>query len=121
MQEDFVIRPEAVPLVLPVDLAGELIGSHRAAAYAAVRSGALPVLPGPGRLKVPTAAIERLCGRRITAEDIEAARARLNPKRAVLLKYQASYRAGRAAITAKKINRVGGPQAQVPPGGPSTD
>ena len=99
-----------VPLILTVELAGEMLGVGRGGAYAAVKSGALPVLPGPGRKKVPTAAIERLCGRRITVEDIETAQERLAPKRAVLLKYQAEYRAERAALKNKRSG--GGPKAK---------
>lgn len=86
---------DPVPLVVSVQEAGELLGQNYASAYAAARSGALPTLPGPGRKKVPTAALERLCGRRITAADIEAARSRLAPKRDRLLAYQRDYRAAR--------------------------
>jgi hypothetical protein len=89
---------DVVPLVIPVDLAGELTGRDRVAAYAAVKSGVFPVLPGPGRKRVPTAAIDQLVGRRITAADIRAAEARLEPKRAAFRRYQADYRAARTAV-----------------------
>ena len=86
------------PLTLPVDLAGELVGASRQVGYRMVKAGTLPVLPGPGRKKVPTAAVERLVGRTITMQDIEAAKARLEPKREAFLTYQADYRRSKLAM-----------------------
>ncbi len=66
------------------------------------KAGALPVMPGPGRSKVPLAKLSALVGVEITAVQIEEARARLAPKRAALLAYQDGYRRERAARAAKK-------------------
>lgn len=90
-----------VPLTLPVDLAGELLDyGSRARAYAAAKAGVLPVLPGPGRKRVATAKLAELVGRPITVEDIEAAEARLKPKREAAKRYQDDYRASRQALSA---------------------
>lgn len=87
---------EPVPLVLPVDLAGELLGLARGAAYRYVEGAGL-ALPGPGRKRVPTARLELLLGRKLTSEDVQAARARLQPKRDALQRYSADYHAARRA------------------------
>ena len=89
-----------VPLVLTVDLAGELLGLERARAYAAARTGVIPTLPGPGRRRVPTARLEMMVGRRLTVADIEAAERRLRPKREASLKYQREYREARKVVVA---------------------
>jgi hypothetical protein len=95
--------PDTIPLTLQVDLAGELLGySNVNASYAAVNAGVIPTLPGPGRKKVPTAALERLVGRPITAADIDAAKARLEPKRAERLAYGTDYRNSRARLAAAR-------------------
>jgi hypothetical protein len=96
---------DASPLTVPIDVAGELIGVPRQTAYRMAKAGALPVMPGPGRSKVPTAKLSALLGVEITAAHIEDARARLAPKRAALLDYQASYRRERATLTAKTTRR----------------
>jgi len=81
-----------------VEVAGDLIGLGRQAAYAAAKSGAIPTLPGPGKLRVPVARLEGLIGRRLTAADIRAAEARIAPRRDAMLKYQRDYRAARNAL-----------------------
>ena len=91
-----------IPLVLPVDLAGAVLGVGRAAAYAMAKRGDLPVVPGGGRRKVPTAALEGLVGRRLEAADIAAAEAKITPERETLRDYGVKYRAERAALEAKK-------------------
>ena len=80
---------QPVPLTLPVDPAGELLGfCSRPRAYAAAKAGVLPTLPGPGRKRVATAKLTELVGRQITLEDIEAAETRLKPKREAAKRYQ---------------------------------
>lgn len=101
---------EGMPLTVPIDVAGELIGVPRQTAYRMAKAGALPVMPGPGRAKVPLAKLSALVGVEITADHIKAAQDRLEPKRAALLAYQANYRRERVAVAAKKINRAGGPE-----------
>jgi hypothetical protein len=87
------------PLTVPIDLAGALLGMDRQAAYREVKAGAIPVLSGfAGRARVPLAALETLVGRIITAADIEAAKARLLPKREGYLRYQHDYRRTKAAL-----------------------
>jgi hypothetical protein len=86
------------PLAVPIDLAGALLRIDRQAAYRAAKSGALPVLPGFGRRKVPVAALETLVGKSITSADIEAARAWLEPRRNAFARYQQDYREARKAL-----------------------
>ena len=87
------------PLTVPIDLAGALLGLDRQAAYREVKSGAIPVLPGfAGRARVPLTGLEKLVGRPITVEDIDAAKARLLPKREGFLRYQHEYRRTKAAL-----------------------
>ena len=90
---------QPVPLTIPVDLAGELLGfCSRPRAYAAAKAGVLPCLPGPGRKRVATAKLAELVGRDITLEDIEAAEERLKPKRDAVKRYQDDYRTSRQAL-----------------------
>jgi hypothetical protein len=116
MQRDFAMNSTLPPLVIPVDLAGELLGFHsRPRAYAAANSGAIPCLPGPGRKRVATAKLSEIVGRPITVEDIEAAEARLKPKREAVKRYSDEYRASRQALTGggrvsrREPREVGGP------------
>jgi hypothetical protein len=98
---------EHIPLTVPIDLAGELLGMDRQAAYRMAKSGALRVLPGPGRKKVSLASLSKLLEHELTAADIEAARDRLAPKRSAFLDYQATYRRERAAVSTR---RAGAPR-----------
>ncbi|HEV2562358.1 MAG TPA: hypothetical protein VGT78_09480 [Rhizomicrobium sp.] len=93
---------EVIPLILPVDLAGAILGINRAAAYAMAKRGDLPVLPGGGRRKVPTAGLERLVGRQLEPADILAAERKLAPEREALRHYGSRYRAARTLLAEKK-------------------
>jgi hypothetical protein len=94
-----------IPLILSVDLAGAVLGVGRAAAYAMAKRGDLPVLPGGGRLKVPTARLEQLIGRHLEPADLAAAEGKLAPQREALRDYGVQYRAAKAALAEKKIAR----------------
>jgi hypothetical protein len=85
-----------VPLVISVELAGELLGVGRGAAYLLAQTGLIPTLPGRGRKKVVVAKLEAVLGRPLTADDIAQAEIRLAPKHSALLRYQAEYREARA-------------------------
>jgi hypothetical protein len=99
-KEIFEMEPRVPPLTIPIELAGELLGCSRPAAYGAAKAGFIPIIPGPGRKKVPVAKLEELVGRRITCDDLDAAHARLAPKRRVFIDYQRRYREARQALTA---------------------
>jgi hypothetical protein len=93
-----ILEQDIGPLVVNVEVAGELLGLGRQAAYAAAKAGALPVLPGPGKLRIPVARLETLLGRRLTAADIRAAESRIAPRRDAMLKYQRQYHSAKKAV-----------------------
>jgi hypothetical protein len=112
-------NPSPTPLTVRVDLAGELLGySGRAASYGAVEAGVIPILPGPGRKRVPVARLEALVGRPITVADVEAAEARLKPSREKFLKYQAEYREARKALAGRRTDPAGVLARECPGSGP---
>jgi hypothetical protein len=94
MADDFDNPP--VPLTLPLDLAGALLGMTRATAYARAQSGTIPTLPGPGRKRVPTAKLEALLGRPLNGSDITNAARKLAPDKQKFLAYQREYREAKA-------------------------
>ena len=57
------------PLAVPIPVAGALLGESRATAYRLN----LPTLDLPGRKKVALAVLERMVGKEITADQVEAA------------------------------------------------
>ena len=96
---------ETIPLILPIDLAGAILNLSRGAAYAMAKRGDLPLLPGGGRRKVPTARLEQLIGRRLEIADIAAAEQRIARERTKLSEYGKAYRTARATLEAKKATR----------------
>jgi hypothetical protein len=90
-----------MPLTLPPDVAGALLGLGREASYQAIKNGTIPKLPGGGRIKVPTAGLELVVGRRLTVADIKNALAQVEPKRQQVREYMGAYRAAHAKAEGK--------------------
>lgn len=100
MSADAVTVPDDTPitlLTLPLEVAAHIVcGASRATAYEMAQRGTLPVLPGPGRRRVPVGHLERILGRRITVSDLARAQESIAPRKAQYLARQAAYRAARA-------------------------
>lgn len=96
---------ELVPPLLNVDEAGEILGLGRATAYKLARNGELPLFSAIGTQKIITAKLETVLGRRITIDELTAARCRLAPKRDKIAAYGKAYREKQAGIVAKKAAR----------------
>jgi hypothetical protein len=68
------------PTLLPVPVAGYLLGLSRAATYR--RLNDFPLLPTSGRKKVIRAKLEEMVGRKFSDKEIESASAALSEKSA---------------------------------------
>ena len=62
---------QANKYLLPVPLAGKLIGLKRTSAYEAAGLGDLPTIKINGRLYVPVAALEQLVGQPIDVDALD--------------------------------------------------
>ena len=106
---DFTEENEPVRLAYAAPIAFALIEKALVQGYQMIQAGELKVVPGRGRLKVPTHEIERLIGKRLSIADVKAAEARIAPKRSAQLAYLKKYRAEKAALAAKKHGSRGNP------------